>query len=152
MSNSSTPPQDSPAAPHVMTVDEIHALMRKEFPQAEALVCLERVSEGKAWVTLNDVESNLRPGGTVSGPAMMTLADTAAYYLILSLVGPVALAVTTSLHIDFLRRPKPTPMTACARLLKLGKRLAVCSVEIETGGELVANATLTYSIPPAQRS
>ena len=73
---------------------------------------------------------NLRPGGTLSGPTLMTMADTAMYFLLLSRLGPVALAVTTSLSINFLRRPPPADLLATARLLKLGSKLAVGEVHI----------------------
>lgn len=133
---------------HVMNADELRAFMRDVFPSAGDFARLEKLEDGCAWVALNHPENHLRPGNTVSGPAMMTLVDTAAYFLILSLIGKVALAVTTSLHIDFLRRPDPKQMVACARMLKLGSRLAVCAVEVKSGDTLVAHATATYSIPP----
>jgi uncharacterized protein (TIGR00369 family) len=81
---------------------------------------------------------------------MMTLADTGAYYLILAHIGPVLLAVTTSLNINFIRKPSPEDVTAEVRLLKLGKQLAVADVHIHNAasGILVAHATVTYSIPP----
>lgn len=94
----------------------------------------------------------LRPGGTVSGPVLMGLADAAVYALVLSRIGPVELAVTTSLSINFLRRPAPGDVLADARLLKLGKRLAVAEVTLYSDGEspaeAVAHVTATYSIPP----
>ncbi len=91
-----------------------------------------------------------RPGGTVSGPTMMALADTAAWMAILSQVGPKLLAVTTSLHIDFLRRPAIADLVARGRLLKLGRTLAVVDVELTSRGDpaLVAKAQVTYSLPP----
>jgi uncharacterized protein (TIGR00369 family) len=92
-----------------------------------------------------------RPGGTLSGPTMMTLADTAAWLAILAEVGPMLLAVTTSLHIDFLRKPALDDLVARGRLLKLGSRLAVVDVELFSRGErsLAAKAQVTYSLPPA---
>ncbi|MEM7196509.1 MAG: PaaI family thioesterase [Pseudomonadota bacterium] len=93
----------------------------------------------------------LRPGGTVAGPVMMTLADVAIYAVIMANIGLVSLAVTTNLNINFLRKPPPADLLASARVLKLGKRLAVCECSIHTAatGEdnLVAHATGTYSIP-----
>ena len=91
----------------------------------------------------------LRPGGTVAGPVMMALADAAIYGAVLARLGPVALAVTTHLSIDFLRKPAPADIVASAHLLKLGKRLAVGDVLItsDADGELVARASATYSIP-----
>jgi len=99
-------------------------------------------------------EDFLRPGGTVSGPVMMGLADAALYGLILSRLGPVELAVTTNLSINFLRKPAPADLIADARLLKLGKRLAIGEVslysDIPDASEPVAHVTGTYSIPPPE--
>lgn len=99
----------------------------------------------------------LRPGGTIAGPVMMGLADAALYALVLSRIGPVELAVTTSLSINFLRRPAPGDVVADARMLKLGKRLAVGEVNLFSealGAQYpVAHVTGTYSIPlPEQRN
>ena len=95
-------------------------------------------------------EDFLRPGGTISGPLLMGLADLAMYGLVLGAIGRVELAVTTNLSINFLRRPPPKDLEARARLLKLGKRLAVGEVEIYSVGEdeMVAHAVATYSLPP----
>jgi len=99
-------------------------------------------------------EDFLRPGGTVSGPVMMGLADAALYGLILSRLGPVELAVTTNLSINFLRKPAPADLLADARLLKLGKRLAIGEVslysDITDASDPVAHVTGTYSIPPPE--
>jgi uncharacterized protein (TIGR00369 family) len=96
-------------------------------------------------------ERHGRPGGTLSGPTMMMLADTAAWMAILAQIGPVLLAVTTSLHIDFLRKPDIADLIAHATILKLGRRIAVVDVSIYSRGrdEMVAKAQVTYSIPPA---
>jgi acyl-coenzyme A thioesterase PaaI-like protein len=96
----------------------------------------------------------LRPGGTVSGPSLMALADTAMWAAVLGAVGPVAMTVTTHLDIDFLRFVGPHDVVADARLLKLGKRLAVGDVLLTADGatEPCARASLTYSIPPATAS
>lgn len=107
-------------------------------------------------------ERFLRPGGTIAGPIMMGLADAALYALVLSRIGPVELAVTTQLSVNFLRKPLPGDLVAEARLLKLGKRLAVGEVSMWSAAELdadgapptagpVAHATGTYSIPPPAR-
>lgn len=92
-----------------------------------------------------------RPGGTVSGPALMSLADAAAWLAVLAQIGPVVLAVSTSLHIDFLRKPQLVDVIADGLLIKLGKSLAVIDVSLHSEGrqELVAKAQVTYSIPPA---
>jgi uncharacterized protein (TIGR00369 family) len=95
-------------------------------------------------------ESQIRPGGTISGPAMMALADVSLYVAVLSSIGPIALAVTTNLNINFLRKPGRRDLISECRLLKLGKRLAVGEVTILSDGEdePVAHVTGTYSIPP----
>jgi uncharacterized protein (TIGR00369 family) len=111
---------------------------------------VEAVTDTGVVVRLPIDERHGRPGGTVSGPASMSLADTTAWLAVLSRIGPVVLAVTTSLHIDFLRKPELTDLVATGDLLKLGRRLAVIDVTIRSIGrnEPVAKAQVTYSIPP----
>ena len=100
-------------------------------------------------------ERSLRPGGTIAGPVMMGLADAAIYALVLSRIGPVELAVTTQLSINFLRKPTPGDVIADARMLKLGKRLAVGEVNLFSEGtgpdQPVAHVTATYSIPSPEK-
>jgi len=134
----------------VMSLDELRAFMKREFPQLGDAFEVMAVDEGSATMRLHADEQHLRPGGTVSGPPLFALADVAAYAAILAHIGPVALAVTTNLNINFLRKPSPGTVEAVARLLKLGKRLAVLDISLTDGasGELVAHATATYSIPP----
>jgi uncharacterized protein (TIGR00369 family) len=111
---------------------------------------VEDSGEWGARLRLPVTKAHGRPGGTVSGPSLMGLADGAAWLAILAQIGPVALAVTTSLHIDFLRKPPLVDMVADGHVLKLGKSLAVVDVGIRAQGhdELVAKAQVTYSIPP----
>lgn len=140
----------------VMSVDELTLFFEREFPQVNLdgpAYSITEVGPGFSGMQLVPGERHLRPGGTVSGPTLFTLADLAAYAVILAHIGPVALAVTTNLSINFLRKPELGPVDAVARLLKLGKRLAVVEILITAGGdnELVAHATATYSIPPASR-
>ncbi len=137
----------------VMTGTEIMEMLDREFPQIHAggrVYAIDSVSPGEAVVRLSANELHLRPGGTVSGPSMMALADLAAYVVILAHIGPVALAVTTNLNINFLRKPDAGDLLATCRCLKLGKRLAVvdCAIAGEGQEELVAHATATYSVPP----
>ncbi|WP_417709547.1 PaaI family thioesterase [Roseibium aggregatum] len=137
----------------VMQGSEIMEMLDREFPQIHAggrVYAIDSVSPGEAVVRLSANELHLRPGGTVSGPSMMALADLAAYVVILAHIGPVALAVTTNLNINFLRKPDAGDLLATCRLLKLGKRLAVvdCAIAGEGQEELVAHATATYSVPP----
>jgi uncharacterized protein (TIGR00369 family) len=95
-------------------------------------------------------QNNLRPGGTVSGPTIMALADWAIFISILTQIGPVEMAVTTNLNINFLKRPQPNDLIAEVSLLKLGRRLAIGEVSIFSDGEdqPVAHVTGTYSLPP----
>jgi uncharacterized protein (TIGR00369 family) len=135
-----------------MSADEIAILLAAEFPQAFYAGCghsIERVEYGDVRVRWTFDESSLRPGGTVSGPTMMELADFAMYVAVFSAIGPQPLAVTTSLNINFLRKPASADLLADARLMKVGKRLAVGEVTIYSEGvsESVAHVTATYSIP-----
>jgi uncharacterized protein (TIGR00369 family) len=141
----------------VMTVAELTAFLDREFPQIHRdgrVFSVEAVEPGGAVVRLDAAEAHLRPGGTVSGPTLFSLADLAAYVAILAHIGPVALAVTTSVSMNFLRKPPPGPLLARCRILKLGKRLAVTEIGIAPPDEdaLVAHATATYSIPPPEGS
>lgn len=134
-----------------MTAAELEAFLAAQFPQMQSLPYrVEHVDDGSLLLRMFYHESQLRPGGTISGPSLMTLADTAMYFLVLAHIGPVALAVTTNLNINFLRKPQPGDVLAQANLLKLGARLAVGDVTMFSEGdaEPVAHATVTYSIPP----
>ena len=134
----------------MMTADEIEAYIDEVFPQVDGYgFKIEHLELGKINVSMKIEDVHLRPGGTVSGPTMFTLADCASYLIILAHIGKVALAVTTNLNINFISKPKGD-LVASAQLLKLGKRLAVCEISIRTKSEesLVAHATATYSIPP----
>jgi uncharacterized protein (TIGR00369 family) len=135
-----------------MTVQDIHAFLEEHFPQAlETPWTIEAIADGRVDVRLACTDRFLRPGGTLSGPTLMTLADTAMYFLVLSMIGPAPLAVTSNLSISFLRRPAPRDVLARAELLKLGSRLAVGQVTMRSDGDdaLIAHATVTYSLPPS---
>ena len=139
--------------PVVMTVDELERFLAAEFPQvfnAATGLSIEAVWDGGCRVRQAFRELHVRPGGTISGPTMMALADFAMYVAVLGAIGPVPLAVTINLNINFLRKPGPRDLIAECRLLKLGKRLAVGEVTIFSDGEAepVAHVTGTYSIPP----
>ncbi|MGA0540267.1 PaaI family thioesterase [Neotabrizicola sp. VNH66] len=127
------------------------AFLLRDFGQVAADFAVERADTAGVALRLIAAERHLRPGGTVSGPAMFALADVAMYLAILSRIGPVALAVTTNCAIDFMRKPAAgRDLRAEARVLKLGRVLAVGDVLIFSDGEEapVARAGLTYSIPP----
>ncbi|MBL4918303.1 PaaI family thioesterase [Tabrizicola sp. DMG-N-6] len=125
--------------------------LQREFAQVADDFEVLAVTATGVDIRLRVAGRHLRPGGTVSGPAMFALADVALYLAILSRIGPVALAVTTNCAIDFMRRPAAgRDLIAEARLLKLGRVLAVGDALIRSEGEdaPVARAGLTYSIPP----
>jgi uncharacterized protein (TIGR00369 family) len=133
----------------VLGIDELQAILDAGFPKSE-VPQVEEVTDEYVLMRYRVTDQHGRPGGTVAGPVMMSLADTSAWIVIMSQIGPIVLAVTTSLHIDFLRKPKLTDLMAKARILKLGKRLAVVDVELFSFGsiDLVAKSQVTYSIPP----
>ncbi len=139
--------------PLLMTCDALTTFLLRDFAQVAGDFAVERADEAGLTLRLKVGAHHLRPGGTVSGPAMFGLADVAMYLAILSRIGPVALAVTTNCAIDFLRKPAAgVDLLAEARVLKLGRRLAVGDVLIFSQGqpEPVARASLTYSIPQAR--
>jgi uncharacterized protein (TIGR00369 family) len=130
------------------TKAEIIDFLAREFPGRTWTV--ESVGNGSATVKHPIGSAELRPGGTVFGPVLMTVADMALYAAILGEIGIVPLAVTTSLNINFLRKPSgDKPIVAVCRLIKLGRSLAVGEVDLYSEGspELVAHAVGTYSIP-----
>ena len=130
--------------------DELQRFLEDAFPELPPTYVVEEVSDRGARLRLPVTGSHRRPGGTVSGPALMALADCTAWLAIVGQIGPVALSVTTSLHIDFLRRPELVDVVADGELLKLGRRLAVVEVAMRSVGapDVVAKAQVTYSIPP----
>jgi len=136
-----------------MGLDELRAFLDAEFPQVADDYELLDVSPMHLVMRALVHDRHLRPGGTVSGPTIFALADVAVYLAILAMIGPEALAVTTNSSVDFMRKPAAgANLRAEARLLKLGKALAVGDVLIysEGGDAPVARASLTYSIPPAR--
>ena len=136
-----------------ITVAEFQEILRESLPFAQNLAP-EIIELGPTRVSLRMPyrDDFLRPGGTISGPLLMGLADLAMYAIVLAAIGRVELAVTTNLNINFLRKPPPADILAHARLLKLGKRLAVGEVELFSADEpeMVAHVTATYSIPPRE--
>lgn len=142
----------------VMTAGEVDALISRVYPQiwvdGGRSYDIEAVEPGIARVRMFYSDRHIRPGGTISGPSMMALADLAMWVVVLGHVGPLELSVTTNLNINFLRKPSQVDMTAEARLLKLGKRLAVGDVSLFSEGleAPVAHATCTYAIPSQPKS
>ena len=130
---------------------ELAEMARENVPLVGTLAMqVESVLPGAMTIRVPYQDEFVRPGGTVSGAVLMAVADFAMYGVVLSLIGRVELAVTTNLSINFLRRPPPGDVLAKARILKLGKRLAVGEVYLHGGDDedLVAHVTSTYSIPP----
>jgi uncharacterized protein (TIGR00369 family) len=134
------------------TTQEVAQFLATAFPQSKCVV--REVGNRGATVSLGIGERELRPGGTVSGPALMALADMALYVAIFGEIGIVPLAVTTSLTINFLRKPVASKdIVGVCKLMKLGKSLAVGEVSLYSEGldEPVAHVVGTYSIPPQER-
>src|SRR4051794_14387299 len=135
-----------------MSVEELERFLASEFSQAfhpNSGLTIEEVWHGGGRVRRAFQPRFIRPGGTISGPTMMALADVAMYVGILASIGPVPLAVTVNLNINFLRKPAARDLIGDCRLLKIGKRLAVGEVSLLSVGmtEPVAHVTSTYSIP-----
>jgi uncharacterized protein (TIGR00369 family) len=137
----------------VMTAGEVNDLLAQVFPQLNGQHRFYEATDvfpGGCTVRLNANESHLRPGGTVSGPALFALADVGGYVCVLSHAGRNALSVTTNLNINFVRKAEAGPIDGHCRILKLGKSLMVFDIDIVSGPDrqTIAHATGTYSIPP----
>ena len=135
-----------------MSIPEIHEFLDRVFPQMKGAFEVLELAPYRLKLRMKITDDDLRPGGTVSGPAMFTAVDCAYYIATLSMIGPEALAVTTSCSVDFMRKPEPTDLIAEARVLKMGKVLSVGDVLLYSEGmDLpVAHANLTYSIPKSR--
>jgi uncharacterized protein (TIGR00369 family) len=137
--------------PVQMNADEVAAYLDEVFPQVRGDFVIEEVADRAVRVRMPVAERHLRPGGTVSGPAMFALADVSVYIAVIAMLGREALAVTTSGSFDFMRKPAAGVDLICeCRLLKLGRVLAVgeCLMFSDGIAEPVARASMTYSIPP----
>lgn len=135
-----------------ITIEEVVELTERELPWASWMgLAVEDVGAGQCRVRMPHKQQNLRPGGTVSGPAMMGLADYSLYVAVLSAIGRVELAVTSQLSINFLRKPRPGDIVADCRLIKLGRRLAYGEAFLYADGAEaetpLAHVTGTYAIP-----
>ncbi len=130
---------------------QFNQIIEHDLPwAADAGMQLQSIEAGKVVMNLPYHARSVRPGGSISGPHMMMLADATMYAVVLSMAGKVKLAVTTNFNINFLRKPSETDLTAEGKIIKLGKRLAVLEVSIFSKEDIVAHATGTYSIPPDQ--
>ncbi|MEM1343300.1 MAG: PaaI family thioesterase [Pseudomonadota bacterium] len=136
----------------ILSAEELNAFLVEIFPQIEGETVIEAVGAHTARMRLHVAERHLRPGGTISGPAMFMLADLAFYVAVLAMIGREPLTVTTNLNINFLRKPPLADLLAEARILKLGRTLAVGDVTLVSEGDAearpVAHASCTYAIPP----
>jgi uncharacterized protein (TIGR00369 family) len=135
----------------VLDADGVNALLRRAFPRApdQGFPQVTAVAPGRVRMVSPYREDMLRPGGVIAGPTLMSLADTAAYALVLAHVGDQLMAVTSQLNMSFLRGAQPAELHADAELLRLGRRLAICDVRIWTEGpdRLAAQANVTYALP-----
>lgn len=141
----------------LMNADEVNKLMSEVYPQLNEAHSAYRTLEvfpGGCVVRLDADERHLRPGDTVSGPSLFTLADIGGYVCVLTHAGPDALSVTTNLNINFMRKAEAGPIDGHCRILKLGRNLMVFDIDIRAGPDnlTVAHATGTYSIPPKRQS
>ncbi len=136
----------------VLNLNEVRAFLERDFPLIFGLrlpFSVEEIGRGRAMLKLTPDISHLRYGGTVSGASLFTLADLSAFVAIIAHIGPVAMTVTASMNINYLHKPAATTVFAEGKLLRLGKRSAVCEVSIrnDRDGPLLAHATGTFAIP-----
>ena len=132
-----------------LTRPELESLLDQHAPRWRTFARLVALGEQDLTLEMPSRAELLRAGGTIAGPALMTLADRAAYYLTLALAGPIIEAVTAHLDIHFLARAAPEPVLATATMLRLGRRLAVSSVDLRSREQLIARATVSYALPQA---
>ena len=135
----------------MLSRQDLHDFLDAAFAGATETYEVTSVTAEGVTIRYHVTSQHGRPGGTVSGPTMMALSDTAAWLALVAQIGREAMAVTTSLHIDFLRKPELEDLIAEAILLKLGRQLAVIEVAMRSSSkptEIVAKAQVTYSIPP----
>ncbi len=132
-----------------LNAEQVRAFLDEISPGVTEWMVIEQAGDRTARVRMTAGPERLRPGGIVSGPALMSLADAAVWVAVLGVIGPVAMAVTVSLTIHFFRPTPPGDVVAEARLHKVGKRLATGDVLLHADGEPepAAHATVTYSIP-----
>jgi len=134
-----------------LSAEQVQALIRLGVPMAEDIdLRIDRLDAQCALARVPFQAKLVRPGGTLSGPTIMSLADAAMYAVVLGRLGRVEMAVTSNLNINFLAKPKPVDLLAEARILRLSRRQAVCEVSLYSLGaeeELVAHVTGTYALP-----
>lgn len=135
----------------MLSAEQVQALIRQGVPMAEDIaLCIDRLDADHALARVPFQARLVRPGGTLSGPTIMALADAAMYAVVLGRLGRVEMAVTANLNINFLSRPQPVDLLAEARILRLTRRQAVCEVALYSQGceqDMVAHVTGTYALP-----
>ncbi|MFT5658883.1 MAG: hypothetical protein ACI9KN_002164 [Gammaproteobacteria bacterium] len=142
-------PRDINLMTSKISTEHFNELIETDLPwAADTGIKLKSIEHGKAVMMMPYQQRSVRPGGSISGPHMMMLSDACMYAVVLSMIGEVKLAVTTSFNINFLRKPSASDLYAEGKVIKLGKRLAVMEVSVLAGDDIVAHATGTYSIPP----
>lgn len=137
-------------APLKLNAGEVFAYLEEVFPAVVGRFAIETISPMRVRMRREVGSADIRPGGTISGPAMFETVDCAFYVILMAMIGREALTVTTNATINFLNKPKPTALICEARILKLGKLLATGDATLWSEGSdrPVAHATLTYAIPP----
>ena len=133
-----------------LTAEQVQGLIRSGVPMAEDIdLCIDRLDAAGARARVPYQDKLVRPGGTLSGPTIMALADAAMYAVVLGRLGRVEMAVTANLNINFLAKPKPVDLVAEARILRVSRRQAACEASLYSHGEeeLVAHVTGTYALP-----
>lgn len=136
-----------------LTVEAVSHLIDEHFPGVHASgrwISIEAIGDRTACCRMKPSPQSIRPGGTISGPAMFTLADFTIYVALIGTLGQTAIpAVTSNLNINFLLRPAATDMLAEARIIRLGRKLAYAEVQLTSDGspEMIAHATGSYAIP-----
>jgi uncharacterized protein (TIGR00369 family) len=132
-----------------MTVDELNDFLASAFPQGAMPMRVTRADDDEVEMVRDFDPVQIRPGGTLSGPTLMALADCVAYVAVVARIGPEPLTVTSNLNIDFLRKPPPAGLRATGELIKIGRRQALVAIRIhsQADDELVAHCTCTYALP-----
>ena len=143
--------------PPALSREEMLAFLAREFPNAgfgDGRLRLEDYARGACRVVMPLDERTIRPGPSVSGPAIMGLGDVSAWVALLSVIGPVPLAVTATLNVTFLRPAGLSDLASACTVLRAGRRLATMLAKVSRlgDGQAVAHLTITYAIPDGARA
>ena len=131
-----------------LPMPDLQDYLHEIYPQTKSRFSILKLTEGELEMMMHISDQDVRPGNTISGPSIFTLVDCAFYALTLSLIGKEALAVTTNVNINFVKKPSQQDLLCRTRMLKFGKQLCVGDALVYSGSILVAQASLTYAIPP----